>query len=233
MPVAEKFKILGVGNGFRDCLKKKDVSALNSAPMTLEQAVKMYWNLNYVKFTTVGLQGFSSSKGVRAAGNTNTPYNTLREEDAQPKDRIKKVVDDVNFSYFVQYDPLEGPIDITFLYRGEPYDAYSEGYEPCWTESYVSHPYKMYDGPTSDEANFIGYGFSNIGRAGATVYGTSENGDTDWSEELGRVYTEITSFTQGGTVTEKNGIPVIVKEDTSGAGASVIFNGFDFYTYPE
>jgi general stress protein YciG len=91
----------------------------------------------------------------------------------------------------------------------------------------------MYDGPTSDEANFIGYGFSNIGRAGATVYGTSENGDTDWSEELGRVYTEITSFTQGGTVTEKNGIPVIVKEDTSGAGASVIFNGFDFYTYPE
>ena len=238
MPVAEKFKVLGIGNGFRDSLEKKDVSELNSAPMTLAQAVKIYWNLNYVKFTTVGDDGFSSSKGVRNAGNTSTPYMTLSEEDAQPKDRIKKTVDEITFSLLVSISPaefLQGPFDIQFLYRGEPYDAYSEGYEACWTESYVNHPYRMYDGPTSDEANFIGYGFSNIGRAGAKKYGTREGGGTNYSEELGRAYMEITSFTEGGTVTEKDGIPIIVKEDpseNSGAGASVTFNGFDFYTYP-
>jgi len=187
MPVAEKFKALGAGNGFPFCLPKVNVleytkwttfSGFNDesggAPTQTQidnsfaLAVKLFWNgykLN-CEATIDGITIRSVDSENDAGGRILTPKERISGNVA-----ISKTIDGIG----ELTDEIQVDLDII----------------PC----------KMYKGDVSNEANFIGYGFGeraiglNEGNYFALVYvsGYWRIDDADYNVEAGHCSVPITN----------------------------------------
>jgi len=155
MPISIPFTALGRGNGFPFCLSKVNVSnyarwitlggtqkgnsATNSEIQTsLVNAVKIFWNTN----KPVGSPNTSKGGGlgdiiIRKEGSTGDPL--------EPIDRACK-------------PGAGGAVYTDFGTSGD--DAFRSSFSMAAGISLGI--FRMYDGPTDDEDNFVGYGWSGI-----------------------------------------------------------------------
>tara|TARA_B100001063_G_scaffold229510_1_gene241780 strand:- start:425 stop:1159 length:735 start_codon:yes stop_codon:yes gene_type:complete len=244
MPTATAFTALGAGNGFPKCLSKRDVSIYDywitlggfkkgdSGSPTTQQvnnsyntALKLYWNFNgfEVDFNdsgTITTESLDINQGDFNRGHTATPF--------EPKDRICRQ---------------------NLIYK---YGFYPEGVEfPDfdWTfgETLIStriNPVRMYDGSTSNENNFIGYGIDS-------TYGLNEF-SYPFIATSGSVYFVFASFleetndpsfddiTAEYSDAIESGLWLVAASENNAtingltstiSNFSVTFKNFDFYTY--
>jgi len=236
-PIAQKFMSRGVGNGFPVCLEKVDVSGFTyTAPMTLAQASKVYWNLYSVTASASVTSGISPFDLSVANPNIDTrlangvDQNPVGYEigDREPVKRICNVFgggfefesDDINFN----------AADVRFTSIGG-----------------IS---RMYNGATTDEDNFIGYGFGNDSSATEiSVARAGGDAGTVGAREAIYSWAELSSDPSGwwmnysvmstpDTVIETtiSGIPLVKATWTSligiGSNAAASITGLTFYTYP-
>jgi len=195
MPIAEKFKALGAGNGFPFCLEKVDVSiydnwitlgGVSSGTATQQQineslknAIKLYWNLYS------GTGSFATSVGA-ASGNYSVSEQGVEiilknnEEALQPSKRVYRGTDDNSLYRLVSQinqsdEPLDSPIACYgFLRLGSDYKFIV----------------RMYNGSTEDESNFVGYGVNQLFTC--RTYGSTSEGTAYSSVQI-----DIASFLFG------------------------------------
>jgi len=166
MPTTIPFTALGKGNGFPFCLLKRDVSTYarwitlggtqkgNSATdeekkTSFINAVKIFWNTNQ----PVGSPNTSKGGGlgdiiIRKEGSTGDPL--------EPIDRACKSGGAVYFDSGTSGD-----------------DSFSSSFSMGAGISLGI--FRMYDGPTDDEDNFVGYGWSGINFDAAVNDSPGEN----------------------------------------------------------
>jgi hypothetical protein len=190
MPVAEKFKALGAGNGFPYCLPKVNVldftkwttlSGFNNESggtptqtqidNSFALALKLFWNLNGITFDVVETHTLVPSNnysvtveidGSTAVDNSPLTYeedgtsitwanlggDTVKENQ-EPKERV---------SY------RSGSIYKSMYRANEGYNDYS-----CSLQ--YLRIVRMYDGVTTNEDNFVGYGVRSFASGGGQIYG--------------------------------------------------------------
>lgn len=200
MSKATPFKALAAGNGFTSILGRVDVSQFdNYAALSLEQAMMLYWNLLSV---TSGLLTASMSTSNREGGSDSlnksksTQLFTITPE---PKERIEKsrgIIPGGNFSAGMTQNE-----EANFFRVGS---AGGNGSVSIPTIS------KLYDGVTTNENNFVGYGVERIYIATAAA---SVDEITSCSAEI-----TIGSFLDGEdevstTTHEGSGVKTITKQN--------------------
>lgn len=231
MPTATPFSALGAGNGFPFCLTKVNVSLYEYVnPMTLEQAMKFRWNSYSVEmsasYNPVGdpFNGNVSNPTVddRIDNGTDENPSGYQVGDREP---AKRVCGSVGRSYKSQDSDEYYAVGVVFFATGSVE--------------------RLYDGDTTDEGNFIGYGFN--GRI-ADAYAGEEGPEyqTVGSRTMLFSYAELKSdpifwwfewsiMTDPDTVTSVtlDGIPFIKAEWTSfiDGDETTSITGLDFYTY--
>ena len=184
-PTFSPFTTLGVGNGFRACLNKVDVSVYEAYnPMTLEQACNLYWLL-------WGISGeASATDGVETIeiNEVNIDNDKIGgPSNYEPKDRL------CNGTVVTARD--------TDINGGDSLIADIQLYAKRGAV-------RMYDGVTTDEANFIGYGIAQrLALVNATV---EDGGDIGYSEIQLYSYADgdAGAFIEVGNVTI-SGIPFV------------------------
>jgi hypothetical protein len=256
MPVAEPFSTRGLGNGLPFCIRKIDVSGYTYvAPMTLDQAVNLYYNLSGFNFTDGGFQGtYTDEVNPENSGNTDfttapsghgevTTENPFDDDFSEPKERVCGFGENIYWNVDGQFANAQARV--------------------------LDSPiFKLYDGDIDDESNHLGYGYEMgfisfaVGltsvACNAQLYGSfaeTDNGD----DLIQRPYFPITDFTMwwnwvldmGTVVTESslpdscveetlNGIPILRAEWTGYEGTGETWavsplpseDGLEFYTYP-
>ena len=217
MPVAEKFKTLGVGNGFPFCPQKVDVSNyFQYKTLTLDQAVFLYWNV--ASATATASSQFEAGLESVSIG----PTDLIKE----PKNRGTNIGFSSRGEYSRDPDELQGG------------SAASAG-----VEVKIPDIYRIYQGSTGDETNFLGYSFGEIAHAEASDFYLNEEYHVAYQgmiEFSGGMFFDIAppqieSLTIGPS---GNQIPVFkVSHDygvvASPQNASADVTAIDFYTYPE
>ena len=153
MPTAEPFKALGTGNGFTYCVHKFNVRDFDNwitlggnkkgGPVTeegkgLDQAMQIMWNLNSAKSTWDRFANDLEINGDQSKWGSIWWYKKVgtgivMDVFFAPKDRVC-------YKYFSANDE----------------DEYESGKFVYLNVS--SWIYKLYNGPTDDEDNFVGYG---------------------------------------------------------------------------
>jgi len=236
MPVAEPFSFKGLGNGFpMVCPSSVDVIEEDwflYAPLTTNQVLALYYNLAEAKGTaTLNREDPPLALSVEDSGLILDPTSTEDpKEELLPHKRVCGV------------DGSEVKVDSgdQFFYR---------------VSVEVKLPrvfFKMYEGPTDNEANFIGYGFEGevaaatanedggSGRVGTNDilanYCLYDPATTDVQEQLWFQQFSILR-TLNLTVSEKtvSGIPFILFRYDTPLGAvttTAEITGLEFYTYP-
>jgi len=231
MPIATKFEAEGVDNGFPECLQKVDVSLYNyDSAMTLAEVMSFYWNSYSVTMSAF----YSATSPEIFNGDVSDPSvddRLFNGADKNPpgytvgdREPVKRVCSGIGTSYKRQEDSVSfNGVDVRF--SGTP------------------NPIRLYNGDTSDEGNFIGYGLDGeIASASA-----GEEGGSLGSRTSIYSYAELSSNPAGwwsgfsimgtpDTVTSVTigGIPLIKAVWTSfniGDQATDITD-IDFYTYP-
>jgi len=192
MPIAQKFKALGAGNGFTFCPEKFNVSGLThwvtlgnfnkddsaagdpsdaGIDLSLNNAIKLFWNLNGITLDGEEVDSRSTvndySVTVEIDGSTavdNSPLTyeedgtSIRwtnlgggivKENQEPKERA---------SY------RSGSIFKSMYRADESYNDYS-----CSLQ--YSSIIRMYNGDTTNEDNFVGYGVQRFASGGGQIYG--------------------------------------------------------------
>jgi len=153
MPTAQPFAALGGGNGFLQCIDEKlNVSSYNAVqPLTLAQAMNIYWNLH-------GATGFFKFP-------TDQPGNPIIN------------VNDINDQDFIDYDGVTGAIDednsgtptepkgrvcnppFGGINGSKGVDGF-RGFSSFGSDINLEDGFvRYYNGDVSDENNFIGYGY--------------------------------------------------------------------------
>jgi len=236
MPTATPFKALGAGNGFPLCLGKVNVSTYDywvtlggykktdgGTPTdqqiadSLENAMQLFWNLDgwtgrlYFNdyFSSYEITSLSMKNGDwTVSGDEYYAYKLdgtqVNEPDFDPKDRVC-------YKSFV----------------ATKYASY-----PDSGISLSVTPVRMYDGATSDEGNFVGYGFNAISASLSFNYyqvqfSSYQNGTpaspTQTYEDISYVEipTNITSLT----------IPAVGYIESLYFGAGAIPDDFDTYSW--
>lgn len=235
MPVATPFNALGAGNGFTGCPIKVDVSQYTYYnTMTLEQAMSFFWNSYSV---TMGAT-LSATLPEVFNGNVSNPTvddRLFNGADQNPpgysvgdREPVERVCSSIGSAYKREEDSINfHAVQVTFY--GKP------------------TPVRMYNGDTSNEANFVGYGLDGPTLSGEIAIAESgEDGGTVGSRTSLFSFAELSSdpfwwssFTVMGapdTVTNVTigGIPFVKAEWTSFASPSqsTAITGIDLYTYP-
>jgi hypothetical protein len=175
MPTATSFTALGAGNGFPFCVPKNDVSgydnwitlggtAKGSAPtdseiaLSLTNAMELWWN--YYSATGSFSASFSvSSNNQNASGSvthTNKEVIIKRDGEADALEPVNRSCKGTHPSYTLRRDSLSTQFSdedsISNYFAGGSIVAGN-------TFQFIR---KMYNGPTSDESNFVGYGASRL-----------------------------------------------------------------------
>ena len=217
MPVAEKFKALGAGNGFTYCLPKIDVSNyFQYKTLTLNQAVFLYWNV--ASATATASSQFEAG---------------LESVSIGPTDLIK--------------EPKNRGTNIGFSSRGEsetdPDQLGGGSFASVGVEVKIPDIYRIYQGSTGDETNFLGYSFGEIAHAEAADFYLDEEYHVAYQGMIefsgGRFFDEIEPQIESLTIgPSSNQIPVFKVSDDYGVvaspqNASADVTAIDFYTYPE
>ena len=252
MPTAESFTVLGGGNGFRSCLAKIDVSdrsfdkwttlggnhsggAVTESGKGLAQAMQFLWNLE-------GFQFSASANASRATFGTNpvrggesvsvslTNYSTDADSSRKivPKDRVCGNLRDLR----EDDTDTDAPLAASAIFG-------------LSTNNGNNQLARYYNGVTSNEDNFVGYGFmldttgfgvdqeirltSQAYRASVRVDLASGSSSTDSqycsiSSNIGLTFYFVCGEegTSGSDSYSSGGIT---------AQASASFSRLDFYTY--
>jgi len=194
MPTADSFTALGRGNGFPHCPTKVDVSVYDnwvtlggvssgSATQTqinksLVNAMKLYWNLHSAtaSFTAIwNGNGISFNKGL-----PNHKYEII----TTPKERICKDITQPNISS-------------TSMTPAELNETDGTGVGTLGRFQVLS-PVRMYNGSTSDESKFVGYGVSTL--FSGTSGGSMPEGTVDGGATI-----RVASFLNGTTESGQDG----------------------------
>ena len=238
MPTATPFTALGRGNGFSFCPNKVDVSGYDywvtlggykktdtgdptqaQVNLSLKNAMQLFWNLDgwtgLLSFVGVGdpsseITSLSMKNGDWTVGNDGYYANKLDgtqvdEPDFDPKDRVC-------YKSFEVEKMVEDPISGIFL---------------------GGAPVRMYNGDTSDEDNFVGYGFDQIISASLSYqsyvveFSSYQNGTpaspTQSNQDIS--YVEIPTNIEGIT------IPAVGHIESYYFGAGGIPDDFDIYSW--
>lgn len=170
MPTATPFKALGAGNGFPYCLSKEDVSGIEywttlggnqknggvtESGKGLKQAMAILWNLEGVNLTAKQTETKTNANGTfTAVAELGVVSTDGAVYEIQPKDRACR-----GFSGFSALDSDSDP-------EVQPVAGASVTFV-CNLENMV----RFYNGPTDNEANFVGYGMSLYPGTDFLVYG--------------------------------------------------------------
>lgn len=252
MPTAESFTVLGGGNGFASCLAKINVSDKNFGKWTtlggnnkggavtesgkgLAQAMQFSWNLEGFRFSasanasraTFGKDPVRGGESVSVSiANYSTDANSSRK--IVPKDRVCGNLRDIR----EDDTDVDAPLAASAVFGFSTWNGYNQ-------------LARYYNGATSNEDNFVGYGFmldttgfgqdqeirltSQAYRASVRLslasgsYATSSQ-YCSISSNIGLTFyfvcgeggtSDSDSYSSGGTT----------------AQASASFNSLDFYTY--
>jgi hypothetical protein len=224
MPIAQKFKALGAGNGFPHCLEKVDVSGyFQYKILTLDQAVFLYWSV----------------ASATATATCEFAYEIPIQKSIGPTDLIKEPKDrgtDIGISSY-----SEGARDPSKM----------ETFSLAKVSVGVKIPsiYRIYQGSTEDETKFLGYSFGEIASAEAESHyyeeqchvayqGMIQSDEGKFHPERGQ-HPETESLTIGPSNKQ---IPVFkvtntwteytISDPTRHQGTSADVTAIDFYTYP-
>jgi hypothetical protein len=209
MPTAQEFFASGRGNGFPSCLSKENVSTYdNVEAMTLQEAIKIFWNLASITYSA---SSSGNDLSISISGTSTAPE--------EPKDRICDTVSFPEESYSEEttspdFDPI--------------YAAVSFRFESIEIK-------RLYNGAITDEENFIGYGIELLCSVSAE-YVNEFNGQVVKRVSIHSYVDDdpdstITTVSIGGvTFLEKN--VDIVEGNIAPDNATVVaeLTSFDFYT---
>lgn len=252
MPTATPFNA-GVGNGFTECLSRVDVSSFDfwttlggnrqgggvtESGQGLAQAMAIFWNLNGVSgnYTQVSVPvNVDFALLIDGEAGTFDSFSWTKIGGGSvlgfftPMDRVCYT----SFSSIVREEDTDDDIDVLFQVRGEPI--------------------RMYNGSTSNEGNFVGYGcqrFVNIEQAGGNVFFDSRfrllthvTPDSDFADDA--KYVEINgmhfvaSFLEGDenpgatvTITENaSEVKCVASDGAFGTETFIIDKPLDLFTY--
>lgn len=247
MPEATPFNALGAGNGFPSCLTKVDVSdkgfdkwttlggnqkggAVTESGKGLAQAMAFYWNLEGFKFSA-SASASRSGEGGESVSVSITDYSTDADssEKIVPRDRVCSSLRDLR----EDDSDVDAPLAASAVFGFSTWNG-------------VNELARYYSGVTSDEGNFVGYGFmldttgfgqdqeirltSQASRASVRLFlasasystssqycSISSNINLDFHFVCGPGGTSDSDSYNSGSIT---------------AQASASFNSLDFYTYP-
>lgn len=231
MPDATKFESEGVDNGFAHCLDKIDVSDWTYVrPMTLAQASKLYWNL----------YGATSSASINdPAVPPNYPGWSESVSNPNMDTRLDTGVDENPSGYQVgDREPRMRVCPFVSGYIEERPLPYENVVRVEIKQPWIS---RLYDGITTDEDNFIGYGcrewfamaFAGVGydyTSFVALYSIGgEDGDSYRWPNLPSGLINITPDSVENVTFD--GIPLIRATWESVSIAEVSITGLDFYTY--
>ena len=195
MPTTTTFQAKGKRNGFPSCLGKVDVSVYdhwvtlggtrkgNTATeseknLSLVNAMRVFWNLH---------SATASFTATWSAGDLNFDKSLLDHEyviEEEPKERLCKTIT----------QPAASSTNMTEAELAET------GGTGCGTlgRFQVLSPFRMYDGSTSDESKFVGYGVSIL------FFGTS-GGDHPEGTVSGGATIRVASYLNGTTESGQDG----------------------------
>jgi hypothetical protein len=232
MPVAEKFKALGVGNGFPFCLGKfalngtdeddlfwqSEVDTDTFEPLSLEQAMHLFWNL-------YSISGSASSSYKSTSASVDGTLTVEPEEEP-----IKRVSSKTG----VRFGELGG---ITDSDSSDLY--YSSAILTNYGRGLIGTgiiPLRIYGTDKTDEEDFLGYGFINVAEARATS--SSGGANTASARAVIGSFAMRSGVSSNRTFETVNfdGIPLVkssYKYESDDATASATIGELEFYTYPE
>ena len=208
MPVAEKFKALGAGNGFPHCLEKVNVSGyFQYKTLTLDQAVFLYWNV--ASATATASSQFEGGLESVSIG----PTDLIKE----PKNRGTNIGVSSRVEFETDPDQLGGG-SVAYVGVGVK----------------IPDVYRIYQGSTGDENNFLGYSFGEIAHAEAGEFYLDAEHHVAYQGMIESSGPQIESLTIGPSsnqipvfkVTTSYGFPE-AQENITGDVTAI-----DFYTYP-
>jgi hypothetical protein len=216
MLTAEKFNSLGAGNGFPSCLSKVDVSAYdNVEPMTLQEAMKIFWNLASISYN---VRASGDYLDISISGPSTSPM--------EPKDRTCVDMQRFNPVPFPDESYVETPMpDFAPIYADVSFDFDSIEIK------------RLYDGDTTNEENFIGYGIERLcylraqyvdeWAAGQAIKKVSIHNYVDDDTD-----STITTVSIGGVTFLKKTVDIF-EGNIGPDNATVVaeLTDFDFYTY--
>jgi len=165
MPTADSFNALGIGNGFPFNPDKRDVSGFDKwqtlggfkntdsgspsqakLDLSLTNAMKLYWNLNGNVVSAVSSE--NSSSLTARAGSSGTSVVALSPQEL-PKDRV------------IGMNRFASPLIYNLKYNDV--ENLNSGTTDVNAEVDIDIEIeRLYDGATTDEDNFVGYGASVI-----------------------------------------------------------------------
>ena len=153
MPTADSFTALGRGNGFPFCIDEKlDVSSYDAVqPLTLAQAMKIYWNLH----GAVGFFKFPADQ----TGNPIIEVEDINDQDFIDYDGVTGAIDEDNSGTPTEpkgrvCNPPFGGINGSKGIDG------NRGFSSFGSDLNLEDGLvRYYNGDISDEDNFIGYGY--------------------------------------------------------------------------
>jgi hypothetical protein len=242
MPTAESFNALGVGNGFPRCLNKVDVSVYDrwitssgvnkdsptasdaDIALSLEISMSLFWNLNKVNGDASATYDTDT---VSVTDATIAIFNfTPDSSSAGPRPPVERLCNTNLSAQEIIYIP-NGPQSRQARFKVT-----------------LNVPFRMYDGSTSDESNFVGYGFGgSIAQASGSSIVTAvveirSYGDESILATHDYAYVSIgdanfTCETIGGDTSDASALTA----SSSGSGfgltwsSSAEITSLDFYTY--
>ena len=243
MPIAQKFKALGAGNGFPHCLDKVDVSNYdywttfsgfnkNSGGSPTEQQIadsltlgmKVFWNLHKMNATIVAVPAGRDLTDVTVvetfsdqASDELTPINRVSKVDIFSRNRL----DNNNNTIAVK----EG---VVRMYLGDEFIGYG---------GRVRFPSQSF---CADALNFSGV----KARVFLGGYGDISTPSTDRLDDYAYITIGGVSYVCNATATTLAAIPGFYTASvdaanltascaTSNASSVSTITGFEFYTYPE
>jgi hypothetical protein len=156
MPTAQPFAALGGGNGFARCIDEKlNVSSYDAVqPLTLAQAMKIYWNLH-------GATGFFKFPADET-GNPIINVNDINDQDFIDYDGVTGAIDEDNSGTPTEpkgrvCNPPFGGINGSKGIDG------NRGFSNFGSDINLEDGFvRYYNGDISDEDNFIGYGYFGL-----------------------------------------------------------------------
>eukprot|EP00918_Siedleckia_nematoides_P084689 GHVU01186095.1.p1 GENE.GHVU01186095.1~~GHVU01186095.1.p1 ORF type:complete len:297 (-),score=18.17 GHVU01186095.1:157-1047(-) len=194
---ADPFTALGLGNGFPFCPQKADVSGetkwvtlggtqKGSSPtqgeidLSLKNAMKLFWSLNGI--TLDGEETYSRSPANNYSVTVEIDGSTAVDTTPFTNDKDETQIEWYNLEYaddptgFPLVDENQEPNERACYRSGDIYRLIynsSEGYTDYGSNLSTTAAFnfvRMYDGVTTNEDNFVGYGAGNIASGGGTLY---------------------------------------------------------------
>jgi len=247
MPIAQKFKALGAGNGFPSCLPKTDVSgayqwttlggnkkggSVTEAGKGFAEAMNLFWNLNGVS------GGWSRNSGTITVDLDGGNFDGATWYNADTAEYVRGV----NKLPHERVCYSEWAASAGFVQVGNNHSTPSDGV------LISCKIFKMYNGSTDSEDNFVGYGcdgfkFESFGlfvtfRLGSVLFSEYESRYIKFNgmDFVASYYAEIGEDT---TVIFTGGTTATVSESYQTSGGTTVttevayLSSPTFYTYPQ